>query len=237
MAKNNIFTIPKSQLASYRDLVKRANRNVKSNLDYINEHDISSERATRSLVKSFNDPVKWASRTQPFSRSAKGRYVWDADKDEMTFREFTSKREFEAYKRELQRFGGKTKRSRTFERSPANQLKAYKEALLDSLHSIADQYSIPIDVNQSNKLKKLVNNLTLDEVARFYDHFDIEDEAGKKSFESGDDYADATDEEDFINITANIINVNRVMVETRKPEKKKRRKKKKRSKKTKKKRI
>ena len=89
MGKNN-FIVPKEQQHAYKMLVQRANRRVKSNLKYINQNKIISEHTQRSLVGGFTEHEKWASGRMPFSRSIKGRYIWDADKEEQVFKEFTS---------------------------------------------------------------------------------------------------------------------------------------------------
>ena len=240
MAKKtkNGYIVPKREQESYRALVNRANANVKSNLDYIKENNIQTEKARRALVKWYDNEGMWNSKTKVFGSSFTGRKVWDSKKEKMITVPFKDRADYLSYKRELQRFGGIRKNSKTFERSPAKVLSHYRNTLLDTLHSIADQYTIPVDVNQSQTLKRIINKITLDEIVSFYDYFDIAEEAAKDEYESGKLYGTVTTEEEFIDVTLSIMNVTREMIQGRgKKSNKPKRKKKKRAKKTKKRKI
>ena len=90
MAKNKTpgFVVPAELRELYKATVQRANRRVKSNLKYIAKNTITADHTKRALVGSFDDPFKWAGGRMPFSRSVKGRYLWNADTEQMEFREF-----------------------------------------------------------------------------------------------------------------------------------------------------
>lgn len=211
MAKNN-FIVPKEQQHAYKMLVQRANRRVKANLKYIEKNKIDNFNTRRSLVGSFDDPVKWASGRMPYSRSTKGRYLWNADTEEMEFKEFTSEHDFKAYIRQLEKFG---KEGDVFDHHPTKIISDYKEKIIKSLNAIIDQYSITLKNGQIPKeVLDALDTMTLKEATNFYSFYDIEEEVEKDNFDS-DQYASVTNDQEFVDVTLSILGVNRAMVQER----------------------
>lgn len=211
MAKSN-YIVPIELRHDYKMLVQRANRRVKANLKYIQTEDIRDSNTQRALVGSFGDPVKWAGGRMPYSRSVKGRYLWNPDTDSMEFKEFKNKREFDAYVRELEKFG---KEGDAYERHPKQIIKDRKEKIIKSLNTIIDHYSIPLKNGQLPKeVLKALDTMTLNEATNFYSYYDIEEEIEKDNFDS-DSYANVTNEQEFIDVTLSILGVTREMVKER----------------------
>lgn len=201
MAKN--FVVPKSEQHAYKMLVQRANRRVKSNLKYINQNKIRNEHTQRSLVGSFNEGDKWASRTMPFSRSNKGRYVWNADTEEQEFREFQTETEFRQYLKHLEKWG---KEGRTFDAHP-KQIKAnYKSAIIKALNEVKDHYNITLPNGQIPKeVIKEIDSMSLEQITNFFANGDPSEDMEISQF-SSDDFLDVEDANDFKDVILSRIN-------------------------------
>ena len=132
------YTVPKEMQHVYKMAVQRANRRVKSNLNYINKNGIDSEHTKRALVGGFDDSINWASRTMPFSRSNKGRYITNADTGELEFREFKNKTEFDQYMRYLNKWGQETKKGELFTAHPDQIKEDYTSSKIKSLNQIKE---------------------------------------------------------------------------------------------------
>lgn len=196
MAKNN-FIVPKEQQHAYKMLVQRANRRVKSNLKYISQNKITNEHTQRSLVGGFTEHEKWASGRMPFSRSIKGRYIWDADREEQVFKEFTSEREFQQYLNHLEKWG---KEGRTFDASPKQIKENYKSAIIKALNEVKDHYNITMPGGQIPKeVLKELDSLSLEQITNFFANGDPSEDVEISQF-SSDEFLDVTNAEEFTDV-------------------------------------
>lgn len=199
MAKNN-YIVPKELQKEYKLLVQRANRRVKSNLKYINSNKITSEHTQRALVGSFNEGDKWASRTMPFSRSNKGRYVWNAETEQQEFREFRSEQEFQQYLNYLNKWGQKTKKGERYDAHPQQIKDNYKQTILKALNQVIDHYSIPTPNGQIPKeIINELDKLSLEQLTNFYGNGDPGEDMEISQFGS-DDFIMVETAEDFTDV-------------------------------------
>lgn len=102
------YIVPKELQEQYRALVQRANREIQKQLKYIHNHKITNPHTVRSMVSSFDDPLKWHGGRTPNSRSIKGRSLWDEKTEQMKEVPFKNENEFKAYVRFLDKWGNKT---------------------------------------------------------------------------------------------------------------------------------
>lgn len=201
MAKN--FVVPKEQQHAYKMLVQRANRRVKSNLKYINQNKIKNEHTLRSLVGGFNEGDKWASRTMPFSRSNKGRYVWNADTEQQEFREFKTETEFNQYLKYLEKWG---KEGREFDTHPKQIHANYKSAIIKALNEVKDHYNITLPNGQIPKeVIKEIDSMSLEQITNFFANGDPSEDMEISQF-SSDDFLDVEDADDFKDVILSRIN-------------------------------
>lgn len=202
MAKNN-YIVPKSQQHFYKMAVQRANRRIKSNLKYITKNNIQDENALRSLVSGFYDQEKWATKSMPFSRSIKGRYIWDIDSEKQEFVEFKSEREFKQYMNFLNKWG---KEGTGYETNPKRVKKSYEQAIIKALNQVKDHYNITLPGGKlPNEVVKMIKGLNIEELANFFGDRQVEEFVEVSHF-SSDEFLDVTSPEDFIDVIKSRIN-------------------------------
>lgn len=204
MAKNN-YVVPKELQHEYKMLIQRANRRVKANLKYIQKENITNDHTQRSLVGSFNDPVKWATGRMPFSRSNKGRYIWDADTGTQKFVEFTSERDFKQYLKHLEKWGEQTKRGELFGAHPEKIKQDYKSSIIKALNQIKDQYSISLPGGKLPKeVLKAIDSMSLEQITNFFANGDPSEDIEISQFNS-DDFIHVETAEDFTDVVTSRI--------------------------------
>lgn len=200
------YQVPKEMQHAYKMAVQRANRRVKQNIKYIQKHVILDDQTQRTLVAGFMDHEKWASATMPFSRSNKGRYLTDPDTGRQTFREFTSKADFDAYMRHLNKWGEDTGKRGDFAKSPQRIKNDYKTAIIKALNEVKDHYSISLP---GGKLPKqvidMIDSLSLTQITNFFGDGDPSEDIEVSQFDS-DDFIYVDTAEDFINVVETRIN-------------------------------
>ncbi|MBO5713574.1 MAG: hypothetical protein J6R88_05195 [Clostridia bacterium] len=206
MAKNNQgFVVPEELRHEYKMMVQRANRRVKSNLKLIAKDTIPSEHTQRALVGSFNDPMNWSSRTMPFSRSIKGRYITNADTGFTEFKEFKTKTEFDQYMKYLSKWGAKTEKGELYSAHPQKIKEDYKTAILKSLNQVKDHYNITLPNGQIPKeIIDDIDNMTLQEITNFFGNGDPSEDVEISQF-SSDDFLDVENAQDFIDVVKSRI--------------------------------
>lgn len=205
MAKSS-YIVPKADQHHYKMLIQRANRRVKANLKYIRDNKITSEHTQRSLVGSFNDPEKWSSGRMPFSRSIKGRYLWNADSEQMEFKEFANKREFDRYISYLEKWGKQTNRGERFDAHPLQVKEDYKSAIVKALNQVKDQYSITLPGGQIPKeVLNAIDSMNLEQITNFFANGDPSEDIEISQFNS-DDFLYVETAEDFTDVVVSRIN-------------------------------
>ena len=122
MAKSSKYVVPASDRREFDRMVQRANRRINANLKYIQQEDIQSESAKRSLMSDYADRSNWHTEKTVFSRSIK----------------FSSKREYEQYRRHVMQWGDE-KAERTVE----GLKEGYERAIIKSLTTAAIDNNIP----------------------------------------------------------------------------------------------
>lgn len=198
MAKN--FIVPKERQHEYKMLIQRANRRVKANLKYIQQQDITNEHTQRALVGSFSEKSKWATAKMPFSRSNKGRYVWNADTGEQEFKEFTSQKDFERYLDHLSKWGQETKKGERFSAHPEEIKENYKQAIIKALNQVKDHYSISLPNAQIPKeILNEIDSLSLEQITNFFANGDPSEDIEISQF-SSDDFLYVETAEDFTDV-------------------------------------
>ena len=201
MAKNNKgFVVPEELRHEYKMLVQRANRRVKSNIKYIEKNTITSDHTIRSLVGSFDDVLNWSSKTMPFSRSVKGRYIVNADTGYNEFREFKNRTEFEQYLNYLKKWGGNGGKGERFDAHPKKIKEDYKQAIIKALNQVKDHYSISLPNGQIPKeILEDIDSMSLQEITNFFGNGDPAEDMEISQF-SSDDFIDVESAQDFIDV-------------------------------------
>ena len=203
--KSNNFIVPEHLQHEYKMTIQRANRRIKSNLKYLNTNRISNSHTRRSLVGSFDDGLMWSSRSMPFSRSIKGRYIWNPDTEMNEFREFTSERDFKQYLNYVNKWGQQTKKGERFDAHPQQVKENYKSAIIKALNQVKDHYSITLPNGQIPKeIIDQLDKLSLEQMTNFFANGDPSEDVEISQFNS-DDFIDVTDAEGFIDtVTARL---------------------------------
>lgn len=206
MAKNNSgFVVPEELRHEYKMMVQRANRRVKSNLQFIDKGTITSENTVRSLVGSFGDKNNWSSKTMPFSRSIKGRYITNPDTGFTEFREFKNKTEFDQYMKYLSKWGEKTEKGELFAAHPKKIKEDYKKAILKALNEVKDHYSITLPNGQIPKeIIEDIDNMSLQEITNFFGNGDPGEDMEISQF-SSDEFIDVENASDFVDVVRSRI--------------------------------
>lgn len=194
------YVVPQELQHAYKMAVQRANRRVKSNLKYIQKNNIDSPHTIRSLVGGFDDGINWASRTMPFSRSNKGRYVTNADTGLMEFKEFKNKTEFDQYIRYLNKWGQETKKGERYSAHPEQVKEDYKSAIIKSLNQIKDHYNISLPNGQIPKeVIADIESMNLQEITNFFGNGDPSEDIEVSQFNS-DDFMYVETAQDFTDV-------------------------------------
>lgn len=200
------YIVPKELQHEYKMTVQRANRRIKSNLKYLAKNNITNEHTRRSLVASYDDPLKWASGRMAVSRSIKGRYIWNADREEMEFREFRTETEFKQYMNYLNKWGRQTEKGELYDTHP-KQIKAnYKSAIIRALNEVKDHYNISLPNGQiPKKVLDMLDSLSLEQITNFFANGDPSEDVEVSQF-SSDDFLDVTNAEEFTSVIETRIN-------------------------------
>lgn len=167
---------------------------------------ILDEHSQRTLVGGFMDHENWASATMPFSRSKKGRYLTDPDTGKQVFREFTSKADFDAYMRHMNKWGEDTGKKGDFAKAPKRIKEDYKQAIILALNQVKDQYSISLPNGQLPKeVVKMIDDLSFTQITNFFGDGDPSEDIEIGQFDS-DDFVHVDTAEDFIDVVSTRIN-------------------------------
>lgn len=153
MAKSNIFIVPKEDRDEFNLFVQRANRRIKSNLKYITDNDIKDLRTTRALVSKYGDPINWATRTNPLSRSVK----------------FKSKEDYEDFIEYANKWGEAVDKGQHHRGHPESIKADYKKAIIDALNRTLINKNIPTENGQiPEDILKRIDNMTVEQLANFF---------------------------------------------------------------------
>lgn len=193
MAENNRFVVPKEQQADFNLLIQRANRQIKSNLKYIQQEDIRSESAKRALLGDYVDQGSWHTEKTPFSRS----------------KVFSSAKAYAQYVRHVQKWGGDYGKIKTDERHTPEEIKAgYYKSIVKALTTVAiDNGAGGILTKQGRlpaQITKALRGLSLEQISNFFEHADPSEEIEYYGFSSYDYLG--VDKDEFIDITMGKIN-------------------------------
>lgn len=166
------FKVPKSDQKEFKALVQRAERRVKSALNYIDKHDIHTWQGMRSVVFNYYDKENWHTDKTIFSRST----------------QFASKQEYQQYKRHLMQWGEELPRGQRHARHPASVRQAYIERIKKTFTDIAVAYDIPLENGKLPKeFDEKLNKLTFDQLTNFYGSSDPSEDLRVSEFETDTD--------------------------------------------------
>lgn len=185
MARSEGFRVPASQRRAYDALVRRANRQIQANLQYIQQEEIISDSTKRALLHDYADATAWNSPKAAISRSIT----------------FTDEKAFKAKVRFLEQFGGDD-RTRTVE----SLKEGYKQAIIQGLTTVAiDNGGILTKQGRlPANLAKKIDELSLEQLQNWFAHADPTEQIEVNGWTS-EEYIGA-DREEFIAITENHIN-------------------------------
>ena len=212
MAKNERFTIPRENWREFDRLVQRANRKILSNLAYIQKEEIKSDVTRRALLSDYADPTTWHTQKVTFSRSKR----------------FNNEREYQQTLRHLEKWGN---RESPDYKDPESLKKGYYKSIIQALTTTAIENGGILDEkgNLPRNIKRRIKNLSLEQMANFFDHGDPSEQFEKQGF-SSDDFL-GVDEEEFNETLDGLLNNLRKLYpkkrKTRKDKGKKRKRKKK----------
>lgn len=184
MAKNK-FIVPKDQQTEFDRLIQRANRRIKANLKYIQQEDIKSESATRSLVSDYNSPSNWHTQKTVFSRS----------------KVFESEREYKQYRRHVEQWGADT---RDFDRSVTKIKQGYYENIIKALTTTAQDNGALINDRLPEGLAEKIEKMTLEQLTNFFGDGDPTEDI--ENMRWGSDLYAGVDAGEFADITSAHIN-------------------------------
>ena len=159
------YRVPKEEQHAYKMLVQRANRQIKKNLKYIEEHDIRTANTQRSLVFDYGDMANWATEKTTFSRSIK----------------FESEKDYRQTMRHLTKFANT---------SAPKLEKAYRDTIIDRLQDTAIKYQIQLDEHGQvpQNIIDMLDDMTLEQLQQWFDIGDPEEDTEVQQYGS-DDYA------------------------------------------------
>lgn len=177
------FKVPEADRQEFRRLVQRANRTLKSNLQFIKDNKIKDLETKRDLVMFYDKKRNWMKNKEgkrgksPLSRSI-------SFKDEKAYKEYLH------HLKEIERGGTGTKKT-----------KGYKETILDRLQRIADIHSVQLpDGKLSDEIKKAVEGMTLPQLRQWFTIGDPSEDMEVSQYGS-DDFMGVDSYTDFANTT------------------------------------
>lgn len=181
------FKVPEEDRQEYRRLVQKANRRVKSNLEYIKNNKIKDFDTRRKLVDKYESKRKWARNKNgkraksPLSRSIN----------------FKNKEQYEDYMHHLRKLADK---------NPREMEKGYKSTIIDRLQRIANIYHVTLPDNKiPDELVDKVNELDLPQLINWF-HIGDPSEDMEVSEYGSDDFIGVKDWQDFHDIAVKRLN-------------------------------
>lgn len=213
MKSNKGFTIPRDNWREFDNLVQRANRKILSNMAYIQKEDIKSDVTKRALLSDYADTTAWHTQKVTFSRSKR----------------FGSQKEYEQTIRHLRKWGDSS-----FEdyKDPEALKQGYYKSIIRALTTTAIENGGILDErgNLPRNIKRRIKNLSLEQMANFFDHGDPSEQLEKQGF-SSDDFL-GVDEDEFNETLDGMLNkLRQLYPKKRKPRKDKGKKRKRKNKK------
>lgn len=187
MAKNNGFTVPAGERKDFKLLVQRANRTIKANEKYLNDNQMTSDRVKRELLGDYMSKSNWQSEKTAFSRSI----------------EFESEKEYQAYKKHLQRWGGVNA-----EKGREGTKQRLYENIVKSLNTTADIYGQGVKDNTGHLPKEITDRLddmNVEQLSNFFDIADPTEDIEHQSW-SYEEYQEGVDRDTFVDITTARLN-------------------------------
>ena len=161
--KNPGFVVPEAERAEFRSFIQRANRRIKSNLDYIKEEKIKDQNLRQVLAFDFTRKKAWETVKNPLSSSFK----FNSEKEYREFREFMSK------------WGAVSDKRGDYATSPANLLEDAKTRIIKHLNGIYRNNDISLEKYGGNfppEVMKFLNEMSLEQAYKFFDYVDASGE-------------------------------------------------------------
>lgn len=184
MAKNkkSVFKVPEAERHAFKILVQKANRTIKSNLKYIDKHNVRDSKTIRSLVFNYFDEDNWAKNKKgqraksPLSRSVI----------------FSSEDDYKSYVRHLEKMAGRNVKQKATD---------YREAILDALQRIANKHDVQLPNNKiPQEIVDSVNSMSIEQLENWFEFGDPSDDIEEHKFGSLE-YVGVSGYEQFRDIT------------------------------------
>lgn len=201
MTKNKGFVIPRDNWKEFDRLVQRANRKILSNMAYIQKEEIKSDVTKRALLSDYADRSAWHTQKITFSRSKR----------------FTNEKEYEQTVRQLEKWGNPNSGDY---KDPESLKAGYYKSIIRALTTTAIENGGILDEkgNLPRNIKRRIKNLSLEQMANFFDHGDPSEHFEKQGF-SSDDFL-GVDEDEFIETLDGTLNkLRKLYPKKRKPRK------------------
>ena len=190
MAKRDSYIVPESDRREFDRMVQRANRRINANLKYIQQEEIFSEQAQRSLLGKYTDASEWNTPAAAFSRSIK----------------FNSKKEYEQYKRHVKEWGGEDGEE-TYTRHIESRKGDYIKAIVKTLTQSAIDNNIELENGKlPGNIREKLNKMTFQQLTHFFDNEEAIGDLEYLAYNSADMDFNGTDKASYIQQVDSILN-------------------------------
>lgn len=163
------YIIPAEERGAYRATIQRANRRIKSNINYIKQEGIREHSIKTSLAGDYYNKKKWATKASPLSTSTR----------------FKSREEYEKYMRHVNKWGEDTGRRGGYQADPRERLKRGKEAIYKAVFGLTSSRGISLEEwggNLPPDMVKNIEDLSLEQMNKFFDY--VNDAGDEELFDS-----------------------------------------------------
>ena len=185
---NEKYIVPKEHQAVYRQMIKRANRRVISNLQKIKDLGIRDNDLKVKLAGDFTHKKKWATTNSPFSYKT----------------QFESEEAYRQFMRYVSRWGEDTGGRGGFKADINRMSDSYKQSIYKTINGLVRDKGISLEEwggDLPPQLKKRIDSLSIEQMTHFYRHIDPSGEV--EEFDS--DQVSSDDPEDMIDYVSGII--------------------------------
>ena len=161
--KNPGFVVPESERAEFRSFIQRANRRIKSNLEYIKQEKIKDQNLRQTLAFDFTRKKAWETAKNPLSSSFK----------------FNSEKEYREFRGFMSRWGAVGDKRGDFAVSPSNLLADAKTRIIKHLNGIYRNNDISLEKYGGNfppEVMKFLDEMSLEQAYKFFDYVDASGE-------------------------------------------------------------
>ena len=172
------YTVPPALRAEYKNAVRRANRRIISNIDYIQKEGITDNAIKTKLVMDYGQRRSWKNTKTPLSSSIK----------------FKTEKDFKDYMRHVGRWAG-YEGATAYVADPKDMAKRGRESIYKSIYGLMNNKGISLEEWRGDlppDVKKEIDKLSLQQISKFYDYTDL---TGEDDYFDSDQVTDNTPED------------------------------------------